>query len=213
MPRNPPKRSSRNSGLPIRQRICILVASLYTVGERDRVQQLLRKEVDQLPESFLPELFIHLSLLLGFPAMLHGLEQYAALNHRKVPRSKSGTKSRADGVRVFKKIYGGHADRVLTNMKKLHPNLPRWILRDTYGRVFTRTGLSLAERELVNVVVLALQGFEKQLYSHLRGALRTGMSPDTLRKSLRLASSSTGISTKRGMLLLSQIEESSLTVA
>ena len=202
-----PKRPRRNSGLTARQRTCILVTSLYVAGKRDRVQRLLETGIRRLPVSFLTELFVHLSLLLGFPAMLHGLGQVAALNLRKISgRSRVGNTS-AEGLRVFKKIYGGQAGRVLTNMKKLHPNLPRWILRDTYGRVFTRPGLSLAERELVNVVALALQGFEKQLHSHLRGALRTGMSPAALRKSLRLASSTAGANTSRAEFLLAHMEE------
>ncbi|HEX9615329.1 MAG TPA: carboxymuconolactone decarboxylase family protein, partial [Bacteroidota bacterium] len=47
-------------------------------------------------------------------------------------------------------------------------------------------------REIVNVVVLSLQGLERQLLSHLRGALRTGISIEELREILTLAGKQSG---------------------
>jgi alkylhydroperoxidase/carboxymuconolactone decarboxylase family protein YurZ len=52
-----------------------------------------------------------------------------------------------------------------------------------------RPGLPLADREVINVVILFLDGFEPQLYSHLRGALRVGVKPRTLHSVLLLAAS------------------------
>jgi alkylhydroperoxidase/carboxymuconolactone decarboxylase family protein YurZ len=62
----------------------------------------------------------------------------------------------------------------------LHPDLPARIVEDAYGRIVSRNGLTLREREIVNVVALALGCYERQLYSHIRGAIRIGVKRKTL---------------------------------
>jgi len=41
-------------------------------------------------------------------------------------------------------------------------------------------GLSLRERDVLNAVALALGGSQRQPYSHVRGAIRVGVSPRTI---------------------------------
>ena len=59
-------------------------------------------------------------------------------------------------------------------MARFHPDLARWILEDGYGKVLSRPILSLRERELIVVAVLAALDLPLQLESHVRGALRVG---------------------------------------
>ena len=56
-------------------------------------------------------------------------------------------------------------------MESLNPDLSAWILEDGYGKVLSRKGLKPAERELIAVAMLAALGWERQLESHVRGAL------------------------------------------
>lgn len=44
-----------------------------------------------------------------------------------------------------------------------------------FGDIWTRPGLSLLDRELVTLSVIAARGFERQLRLHLRGALAVGL--------------------------------------
>ena len=62
-------------------------------------------------------------------------------------------------------------------MAGFHPELAEWILDDGYGRVLSRPGLSIRERELIVVAVLSALRLPKQLESHVRGALRVGATP------------------------------------
>ena len=48
------------------------------------------------------------------------------------------------------------------------------MVQEGYGKVLGRSGLSLVERELCIVALLAVLDVPKQLYSHLRGALNVG---------------------------------------
>lgn len=57
-----------------------------------------------------------------------------------------------------------------------------WIVEDAYGKIFSRRGLTLGERELMNVAALFLLDFDPQLYSHLRGALRVGVKVGALQQ-------------------------------
>jgi 4-carboxymuconolactone decarboxylase len=73
---------------------------------------------------------------------------------------------------------------VRTLLHDAHPDFARWILGHAYGRVLTRPGLSAAQRELLAVVALAALGQERQLASHLRGAVRCGATPADLSATL-----------------------------
>jgi 4-carboxymuconolactone decarboxylase len=63
---------------------------------------------------------------------------------------------------------------MIGRMAGFHPDLADWILADGYGRVLSRPGLPIRERELIVVAVLSALKLPKQLDSHVRGALRVG---------------------------------------
>ena len=74
----------------------------------------------------------------------------------------------------------------MRRLNALHPDLAVWIVRDGYGRVLSRPGLTARERELLAVAALAaLGGLEKQLESHVRGARRVGASEAEIRAVLK----------------------------
>jgi 4-carboxymuconolactone decarboxylase len=57
------------------------------------------------------------------------------------------------------------------------PGLDDWILGAVFGGTYQREGLSLRDRQLLNLGALsALGGVEPQLEGHLRTCLRIGMS-------------------------------------
>ena len=58
------------------------------------------------------------------------------------------------------------------------PGLDDWILGAVFGGTYQRAGLSLRDRQLLNLGALtALGGVEPQLEGHLRTCLRIGMTP------------------------------------
>jgi 4-carboxymuconolactone decarboxylase len=184
--------SSSVRALPLRIRLLTLIAALYTLKLRAGAFELIQKtEQSQLiPRSFFSELFIHLSLFLGFPAMLDGLERLHMLRAGGRTRESSASRPsalRARGIGTLRRVYGDQASKLLDHLDDLEPGLGKRISEDAYGTVMARSGLNLAERELVNVVVLFIEGYHRQLYSHLRGAMRVGVSPGMLKDVLRLA--------------------------
>jgi 4-carboxymuconolactone decarboxylase len=163
-----------------RQRIAVTISTLYTLHRRKDIGRQLRSARRlRIPRSFLEELFVHYSLVLGVPAMLDGLEQLQVEWPRGLSKRRRDTSSKK-GIHLLRRIYGEQTEKLLLNLDRLHPEASEWIVRDVYGKVFTRQGMTLRERELVTITVLSLQGLERQLYSHLRGALRLRVSHSTL---------------------------------
>jgi 4-carboxymuconolactone decarboxylase len=62
------------------------------------------------------------------------------------------------------------------NIRNLHPALDAWMIVEGYGKVLGRSGLDLARRELCVVAVCAMARQDRQLHSHLHGALHAGAS-------------------------------------
>ncbi len=122
------------------------------------------------------EAALMLMLYAGYPAALEGLRVLnEAWPGRPRPRREG---SRADWLRrgeaLCRRVYGPAYARLLPAVRALHPDLATWMVEHGYGRVLARPGLPAKERELVTVAALAALGWERQLVSHLLGALRTG---------------------------------------
>ncbi len=191
-----------------REEFCVQIAALYALGKRREAFVLLERFPSQPRTAGVlsVELFFHLSLLLGFPAMVDGLEKLAFL--RAVPRRKRPVKSnlKSTGLRILGKVYGNQAARLLDSLRRIHPDLPSMIVENVYGQVFSRPGMSLRERELVNVTVLTIQGLERQLYSHIRGALRVGVNGEELRSLFTFLRTNYRVRVERARRFLQELE-------
>ena len=77
-------------------------------------------------------------------------------------------------------VYGKHHSRLIQVMDELHPDLTRWMIEDGYGRVLSRPGLSLQDREMAVVATLMASGMVSQFRAHIRGALFAGVNVDDI---------------------------------
>jgi 4-carboxymuconolactone decarboxylase len=65
-------------------------------------------------------------------------------------------------------------EKLRVNIAELHPALDAWMVVEGYGKVLSRPGLDLVRRELCIVAVCAVAKQDRQLQSHLHGALNVG---------------------------------------
>jgi len=200
----------RPKSLSNREWYSVLIASHLTTGNRKLVLTVIQEGIgrEKLPELLFSELFLHLSLLLGYPTMLDCFQMLRTIAPNSViPSSKQENASVivTRGRNSLRRVYGEALPRLLVNLRSLHPIAPEMIVRDAYGRIISRAGLSLREREIVNVVVLSIQGLYGQLYSHLRGALREGVSSKTLRDTINSAARIAGTDLRQSLMLLSSL--------
>ncbi len=82
------------------------------------------------------------------------------------------------GRRKFEELYGdGASDRLISSQTGLAQDLARYGIEFNYGDLYSRPGLTLAQREMATIAALvALGGLEPQLRGHTRGAIRAGLS-------------------------------------
>jgi 4-carboxymuconolactone decarboxylase len=128
------------------------------------------------PRRAAEEVALMLVLHAGYPAALEAMATLARVWPGRARHSRAGSVAgwRRRGERLCRRVYSASYPRLVANVTALHPELAKMMIEQGYGRVLSRPGLSPAMRELVAVTVLAATGWERQLVSHLLGAVRLG---------------------------------------
>jgi 4-carboxymuconolactone decarboxylase len=93
-------------------------------------------------------------------------------------------------------------DKLRLNVRDLHPALDAWMVVDGYGKVLSRPGLDLERRELCVVAACAAMGQDRQLHSHLHGALNVGASPEAINATIEAIAELIGAEQGRSARLL-----------
>lgn len=120
------------------------------------------------------ECLLQTYLFAGFPSALISLKRLNYFYPEKRKAEKYDLKTfTARGVKNCKSIYGKNYNKLIENVSSFSPELADWLIIEGYGKVLGRTTLSLKQREMCNVSILAALKFEDQLFSHISGAFRT----------------------------------------
>jgi 4-carboxymuconolactone decarboxylase len=156
-------------------RVLLCLAVFAARNQQRRIRQLVRsKDFKGVSHSKVRETLLQLHLFAGFPvaiesfATLHPFVQFSDL----ADISPNDRKER--GTKLCMRVYGKNYDRLVTHLCSLSKNLSDWIIEDGYGKVLSRKGISLVERELIAIAVLAALGLKRQLKSHIIGAINAG---------------------------------------
>ncbi|MEC3956523.1 carboxymuconolactone decarboxylase family protein [Nocardia sp. CDC153] len=93
--------------------------------------------------------------------------------------ASSVSDSRYDrGFAVLRTVGGDAADAVIARIAETAPDLARLTVEFGYGDIYSRPGLSLRQRQLINVAALSAMGTAApQLRFHIDGALNVGVTP------------------------------------
>jgi len=81
-------------------------------------------------------------------------------------------------------VYGEFYEKLRGNIRALSPALDEWMIVEGYGKVLSRAGLDLGRRELCIIAACAAGGQDRQLHSHLHGALNAGVSAEVVRAAI-----------------------------
>jgi 4-carboxymuconolactone decarboxylase len=91
----------------------------------------------------------------------------------------------AQGMRVRREVLGDeHVDHAVASTTPLTEPFQDFITRYAWGEVWSRPGLSRAERSMITLTALVVLRQEQELALHLRAALRNGVTPDQIREVL-----------------------------
>ncbi len=89
------------------------------------------------------------------------------------------------GMTVRREVLGdAHVNRAVAGATPLTAPFQDFITRYAWGEIWSRPGLSRAERSIVTLTALAVLRQDEELAMHLRGALRNGLTADQIREVL-----------------------------
>jgi 4-carboxymuconolactone decarboxylase len=89
------------------------------------------------------------------------------------------------GMAVRRAVLGDdHVDRAVAGTTPFTAPFQDLITRYAWGEIWSRPGLSRAERSMITLTALAVLRQEQELAMHVRAALRNGLSPRQIREVL-----------------------------
>jgi 4-carboxymuconolactone decarboxylase len=89
------------------------------------------------------------------------------------------------GLKIRRQVLGAeHVDRSLANASDFARPLQEMVTANCWGGVWTRPGLTLRERSLINIGMLTAMGRLHELRVHARGALNNGATREELQEVL-----------------------------
>ena len=95
------------------------------------------------------------------------------------------TERSVQGMAVRREVLGdAHVDRAVAATTPFTADFQSFITRYAWGDIWSRPGLSRAERSIVTLTALAVLRQDEELAMHLRAALRNGLSPDQIKEVL-----------------------------
>lgn len=87
----------------------------------------------------------------------------------------------ARGMAVRREVLGDeHVDRAIAGTTQFTEPFQDFITRYAWGEIWSRPGLSRAERSIVTLTALATLGRDHELSMHVKAALRNGLTPDQI---------------------------------
>lgn len=89
------------------------------------------------------------------------------------------------GMTVRREVLGDeHVDRAVARTTGFTEPFQDLITRYAWGDIWSRPGLTRAERSLVTLTVLAALQHEDELAMHVKAALRNGLTPEQIQEVL-----------------------------
>lgn len=169
------------------QRILVWVSCATAQAYPEFLSECLRLAFSEtLSVLTVKEVILQNYLFCGFPPVieaLHVLENVrieAGLPDANYEDVRTAESISADGEALCKIIYGKNFDRLQENMSRLSADLRTWMMIEGYGKVLSRGALPILERELCIVASLIASDRERQLHSHIRGAMQVGATIEQL---------------------------------
>jgi 4-carboxymuconolactone decarboxylase len=161
-------------------RTLVRLSALVAAGSEVEIRAAMAEAVGAVDPVWVEEAVLQSYLFAGFPRALNAAREWRKASGRAAPFDDEGAHFenvgdwRKRGEVTCAVVYGPFYERLRHNIHTLHPALDAWMIVEGYGKVLARPGLDLKRRELCVVAVCAVQRQDRQLHSHLHGAVHAG---------------------------------------
>ncbi|MBK7907727.1 MAG: carboxymuconolactone decarboxylase family protein [Gemmatimonadetes bacterium] len=164
------------------------------------------------PVPWVEEMLLQSYLFCGFPRTLNAMREWRRVSGAPAPIEDSGAVGggpgawQEAGAATCEIVYGPFYEKLRHNIVALHPALDAWMIAEGYGKILSRPGLALRIREQCVVAACIASEQDRQLHSHLHGALNAGVPAAELRGTLEaLEGVVPGPALERARLLLDRV--------
>ena len=161
----------------------VRLSGLIAVGTEPQLRDARARAAAECRPEWVEEVVLQSYLFAGFPRALNAAREWRRISGRRAPATDEGEEFdktprwRIDGEKTCATVYGPFYERLRHNIRELHPALDAWMIVEGYGKVLSRPALDLKRRELCIVSACATARQDRQLHSHLYGAIHAGASP------------------------------------
>ena len=179
-----------NPAIDNETRLLVRFAAAVTGGDEAATRAVIEELAGNVRPEPVDEVILQSYLFAGFPRTLNAARMWRTMSGHPAPSSDDSASSRhiaeweSRGEQTCAIVYGDSYEMLRRNVRELHPALDAWMVADGYGKVLSRPGLDLKRRELCIVAACAAAGQQRQLHSHLHGALNSGASAAEVRATL-----------------------------
>lgn len=116
-----------------------------------------------------------------------------------------GEQARERGTRVRREVLGDeHVDRAVAAITPVTAPFQDLITRYAWGEIWSRPGLSRAERSIITLTALATLRQDEELAMHVRGAVRNGLTPGQITEVLLQVAIYAGVPAARQAFAVAQ---------
>ena len=158
----------------------VRIAGAIAGADEGTIRSVMNEAVNEADPQAVDEIILQSYLFAGFPRALNAARAWRSISGTPAPERDPEADAadlgswRERGLRTCEIIYGKSYGPLRRNIRNLHPALDEWMIVDGYGKVLSRPGVDLRTRELCVVAACAVAGQQRQLHSHLHGALNAG---------------------------------------
>ena len=179
-------------------RCLVQIAGAIAGADEQAVRAAMENSLNNAEPARVDEVILQSYLFAGFPRTLNAARIWRTVSGVAAPVRDTDAELRNDsdwierGEATCKVVYGESYEMLRDNVRSLHPALDSWMITDGYGKVLSRSALDLRTRELCIVAACAASGQQRQLHSHLHGALNAGATTAEVESALDSLSSIVG---------------------
>ena len=169
----------------------VRLAAVLAGGSEGDVRAELSAVNGVVNPIWVEEVILQTYLFAGFPRALNAARDWRRISGRSAPTPVADDEREMldfmpRGEATCATVYGEFYDRLRVNIRGLHPALDRWMITEGYGKVLGRPYLDLARRELCVVAACAIARQDRQLHSHLHGAVNAGATAGVVSAALQV---------------------------
>ena len=189
-------------------RALVQLGAVIAAGDEGTLRASLARAARVTPAAHIEELVLQSYLFCGFPRALNAAREWRRVAPTPAPTTDEAEdfgladEWRERGELTCAAVYGSMYEKLRLNVRDLHPALDAWMVVEGYGKVLGRPGLDLPRRELCIVAACAATGQDRQLHSHLHGALNVGVSLAALQQTIDALEELMGAERARSVRLL-----------